>query len=240
MVMSAVSGIGSAVDASSQHALCDVLCGLSFPLSAAAAAAAVDSALSMPSSARASALLHNIAREDRRARQAASGVAAAASPPVPPSPLSPQSPFFSPVWSLFFHRFFSLALQSSLPNPSLCCWCLDALCAGQDTHGFLTELKRTLQQQQRQQTQAAAASQALSSAAATAASSSCSKAFAEGELAYTCAQCQVDPQWSETSQGLQAEQPHSPPPPPPHPAAPVPRPQRRVRGLLPARGSHRA
>ena len=147
---------------------------------------------------------------------------------LPPS--SPSSPFFSPLYADFFDAFFTSALQSSLANPLLCGWCLDVLTAGQDSHSFLTHLKQHLSAHLRTAPShspappssaspstasasadssdgaavagpaVSAASSAFPSTSVSPLSPSCGRAFAEGELAYTCTQCQMDPQWSAQTQ----------------------------------------
>ena len=176
--------IGSAVDPASQQRICDVLSTLNFPLSPTALLAAITALLSISSSTRATVVLHRLAAMDRRTRQSTTHHTSLHSR-LSLSPLSPLSPSYSPLYAYFCHCFFTSASLSSLSNPTLCAWCLEVLCAGHDTHTFLTALKHAA---------------AYSSAAAPlshqppATGQPCSHAFQEGELVYTCTTCQVDPQ----------------------------------------------
>ena len=192
-----------AVDGSAVASACALLSGLSFPLSPSSLSSAVGALLQLPSSTRASQVLHRLALHDRSARNAAAAANAVLLPspvPLPASalllpPSSPSSPFFSPLYSVFLDLFFSTALHCSLANPLLCGWCLDVLTAGQDSHSFLTTLKHTLSHS-RSFGSGADASSSSPSSTQPPSSSSCGRPFAEGELAYTCTQCQMDPQWS--------------------------------------------
>ena len=177
----AVLAIGSAVDSVSQQRVCDVLSSLCLPLSSDSLLAAVTALLSMSTSSRAAVVLHRLAQRDRRARHSAAPHALSHSHPSL-SPLSPRSPFYSPLYAYFLHCFFASASLSSLSNPTLCAWCLELLCAGHDTHTTLTTLKHA-------STQPASSSQQHP-----ATGQPCGRAFHEGELVYTCATCQVDPQ----------------------------------------------
>ena len=235
--------LGAAVDAASATAVCVAVQGLQFPLSPEGLRLAVHCVLSLPSPTRQSALLHRIAAADRRARNERKeqeggggeeeagevGGAAKSLPRPPPSallllpPSSPSSPFFSHVYSAALDAFFSAALHSSLANPLLCGWCLDVLCAGQETHSFLTAVKADMQRWHEGDSartgkeagsvggRAGGGGARTSSGCAPSSShpsflcrstpspppsTACARPFAEGELAYTCTQCQTDPQWS--------------------------------------------